>query len=465
MLPATTYAGSREAVQKAIAATVTVEWRTDEKTAQQQPEAVRSVIRHRLPDADAQAGDADPQRRAAAVLWRRTATRPAQADLALASGVVVSANGLVVTSNREPDGHYVVIFADGRSLPARVVVDDRRSGLRLLKVDAADLPHLTPADSEAEIGDQVFAAFSTDRHERAAAQGMVAARPKTGLIELDLATGPMSAGGPLVNEQGGLVGIISGGAAPAARTQTGNSAVPVKDVCALLTAQQGENTVVVHRGFLGLQLDSKPEGGRERVIVHLMDDSPARAAGVIEGDELVTVAGEKITSPAEAAALVARHAPGEKVAVAVLRDGQPKAMEIVLGRPPAALESAQTVGTQGGNRSTGGGSGTANIVHPEKLYILSEDGKQVVVAADGEQVNALRNYARALRLQSSTASSSGSSSTSSVAAPATNAIRVERSDLDKKLEEVGRSVESLQQQVKKLTEEIQTLSSKLAETK
>ncbi|HEV3342178.1 MAG TPA: trypsin-like peptidase domain-containing protein, partial [Pirellulales bacterium] len=244
--PTTTYAGSREAVQKAIPAAVAVEWRADEKAGPQQ--AARNV--RRLPDAETQVGDSDPHRRTT-VRWRAIPASQ-RADLALTSGVVVSANGLVVTANREPDGHYVVIFADGRSLPARVVVDDRRSGLRLLKVDATDLPHLALADNEAEIGDQVFAAFCTDRRERAAAQGMVAARPKAASIELDLATGPMSAGGALVNEFGKLVGIISGKSAPDARTQTNNSAVPLRDIRALLAAQQGENTVVVHRGFLGL---------------------------------------------------------------------------------------------------------------------------------------------------------------------------------------------------------------------
>jgi S1-C subfamily serine protease len=447
--PRASYAGSREAVQKAVAATVAVEWRADEKADRQQAERSTGV-RH-VPAADAQAGDSDPNRRAAVMIWRKTASR--KADLALASGVVVSADGLIVTLNQEPDGHYDIILADSRRLPARVVVDDRRSGLRLLKVDAADLPHLAMADAEAEIGDQVFAAFSTDRHERAAARGMIAAKQKTGALELDLAAGAMSAGGPLVNEQGGLVGILVGGTAPEGRTQSGSSAVPLKDVRALLAVRQGENTVVVHRGFLGVSLDGKPEEGRERVIVHLLDDSAARAAGMLDGDELVAVAGEKITSIAQAAAAVARHSPGEKIAVVVLRDGQEKSLDITVGQPPAG--SVQNAGIFARNRGTGGGV-TASVVRPEKLYVLSEDGKQVAVPADEQQLEILR---KTLRYRAAAESPLRTTE------PTASTIRVERSDLDKRLEEVGRSVDSLQEQVKKLTEEIQALRSKLAEAK
>jgi S1-C subfamily serine protease len=449
-LPATSHAGSREAVKKALAATVAVEWRADERA------DARLGVRNRRSSIarlrETQSIEADPTTGAETV--RHTITAPPvhsrHVDLSLASGTVISPDGLVITLNRETaDGHYDVIFADGRSLPARIVVDDRRSGLRLLKVDAHDLAHVAPADAGAEVGDQVYASFCTDRHERAAAQGMVAARHKTSWLQLDLTAGPMSAGGPLVDDQGRLIGIVSGRMAPHPRAETTNFAVPLEAVRALLAAKQGENTVVVHRGFLGIQLESKQDDGRERVIAHLLADSPAGAAGMVDGDELVKLAGEKVISAPDAAALVGRHAPGDKVAVVVSRDGQEKTLEITAGQSPAGLEAAQAAGTIAG----GGGAGTANVVRPEKVYVLSEDGKRVAVVA--EHVEALRNYARALRLRTPT--------DTEAAEPQANTIRVERSDLDKKLEEVGRSVESLQQQTKKLTEEIQALRSKLAE--
>jgi serine protease Do len=456
--PATTFASSREAVKKAIAATVAVEWRAHE-WGQLQARA-RNRLTARLPDAErrVQTVETDPDTGKQILRESVVAMSPQRPDLALASGTVISNDGLIVTlSNEAVEGHYTVTFDDGKSLPARLVVDDRRNGLRLLKVDAKDLPYLSLADSNAEPGDQVFAAFCTNRLERAAAQGMVAARNKNSWMQLDLAAGPMSTGGPLVDEQGRLIGIVSGRMAPNPHAQTTNFALPLEAVRALVASRQGENTVVVHRGFLGIQLENKQEDGREHVIAHLLSDSPAGAAGMADGDELVKLDGEKVVSAPEAATIVARHAAGDKLSVVVLHDGQEKTLEITAGKPPAGLE-----GGQAGARQIGGGGGLApspaNVVRPEQVYVLSEDGKKVAVAA--EHVDALRSYARALRLRIAPDGQTGVA-----AEPLANTIRVERSDLDKKLSEVGQSVESLQQQVKKLTEEIQALRSKLAEQK
>lgn len=456
--PATSHAAGRDAVKKAVAATVAVEWRADEKAGQ--PHAVNRGFRTqvaRVPGGQRKVYQIDAVDPATGTSHKEPFVLESDeqhaenADLALASGTVVSADGLVVTLSREAgDGKYEVIFEDGRSLPARIVVDDRRSGLRLLKVDAHDLAHLTVADTAGDIGDPVFAAFCTGRRDRAAAQGMIAARSKPSWLQLDLAAGPMSAGAPLVDEQGRLIGVVSGKIA--ATPASTNFAIPLDAVRALLAARQGENTVVVHRGFLGIQLENKDDGGRERVIAHLLDDSPARAAGMADGDELVSIGGEKVVSAPSAAALVGRHAPGDKVSVVVLRDGQEKALEITAGQSPAGLEAAQAADPRGVG---GGGIRSANVVRPEKLYVLPQDGKRVEVLA--EQVDALRNYARSLRLTRSAGAAA--------ADPTASTIRVERSDLDKKLEEVGRSVESLQQQIKTLTEEIQALRSKLAEQK
>lgn len=547
--PATTAASSREAVKKAIAATVAVEWRADETDSQPDDQAathaqlqaggvvldaranglievslgsdhglhkgdevyiyrspvgknkplariavvevtpdksvgkvlpqfglvpiekgdhvvlplkprVRWRMAARLPDAErrVQTVETDPNTGKQILRESIVAAPPYRPDLALASGTVVSSDGLVVTLSNEPaEGHYSVTFDDGKTLPARLVVDDRRNGLRLLKVEAGDMPHLSLAESNAEPGDQVFAAFCTNRQERAAAQGMIAARSKTSWLQLDLASGPMSTGAPLVDDQGRLIGIVSGRIAPNPHAQTTSFAVPLEAVRALVASRQGENTVVVHRGFLGLQLESKQEDGREHVVAHLLTDSPARTAGMADGDEIVKLDGEKVVSAPEVVAIVARHAPGDKLTAVVLRDGQEKTLEITAGQPPAGSEAQPSAVRQIGGGGGGIGPSPANVVRPEQVYVLSDDGKKVAVAA--EHVDALRNYARALRLRIAPDGQTGA------AEPLANTIRVERSDLEKKLSEVGQSVESLQQQVKKLTEEIQALRSKLAEQK
>lgn len=461
-------AQAHEAIKKAVAATVAIEWRAADQAGDQPAANYRRTVRQlsELQVAKAEANELSGLRATNAATAVANRYRAITADLALSSGVIVSADGLIVTFGRSPgEGRYNVLFDDGRSLPARIVVDDRRNGLRLLKIDGDDLPHISLAESEADIGDQVFATFCSDRRERTVAQGIIAGRrgtASTSSLQLDLTIGPMSTGGAVLDGEGRLVGIITGQQARSPAETLANFAVPLGPIRALMAARQGENTVVVHRGFLGIQLDSKSEGGREHVIVHLLPDSPAAAGGMHDGDELVAIDGEKVTAPAEAAALVARHAAGETISVTVSRSGEEKKLEITVGRPSQELEVNASVEerTPAPIPPTPGSAFAGNFVRPEKLYVLSQDGKRIYIAATEDQLEPLRNYARSLRLRTA-----ADGKEAVVTEPVPNVIRVERSDLEKKLEEFSHHVDSLQQQVEKLTDEIKSLRTKLGEQK
>ncbi|HET6878893.1 MAG TPA: PDZ domain-containing protein [Pirellulales bacterium] len=447
-------AGSRNAVKKALAATVAVEWRAGKKD-NLPPQAAAGAAVRTLPPQNADEKTKAGMRGALVARFRTRLDRADQADLSLASGALLSPDGLIATfSHEQGEGRYIVYLHDGRRLAASMLVDDRRTGLRLLKVDGRDLPYLSLAETDAEVGDQVFATFCTDRHERAATQGMISARLHgagwaTSLHVDHAGAGPMSAGGPIVDGDGNLVGLLAGRSASSEPAEVGASATPLDAVRALLKARQGENTVVVQRGLLGLQLNSKSEDDNEQVVVHVFKDSPAEAAGVRDGDELVAVDGHKVASPAEAAALVARHALGEKVAVTLRRDGAEKEYEITIGRPAPEATAAGSA-----DAAPDQPAATANLVHPEQLFVFSPDGKRVAVTLTEQQLGRWRKQASIAGTPPATA-----------AEPAPNIIRVERSDLEKKLEEVGRSVESLQKQVETLTEEIKALRGKLAEQK
>ncbi|HVA46820.1 MAG TPA: trypsin-like peptidase domain-containing protein [Pirellulales bacterium] len=447
-------AGSREAVKKALAATVAVEWRAEQKADQPSPPTNSGQIREeQWVEIDPATGQETVRNR---IVGAQSQPIP---DLALSSGVVVSADGLVVTLSREHgEGRYTVVFEDGRRLSGKVLVEDRRTGLRLLKIDGQALPHLSLVEAQAEVGDQVFAAFCTHDRGRAAAQGMIAARqgaPAGGFLQLDLAVGQMSAGGPLVDSEALLVGVIAGKIARSPGEDSANFAVPVDGVRALLQARQLENTVVIHRGWLGIKIDRKTEDG-PRVFVHPLPDSPAGAGGILDGDELLAIDGEKITSGAEAMSAVARHAAGEKIAVTVLRDEQEQKLEVTLGRAPAARDLR--VGLPQPTKLIAPVAPGANLVRPEKLYLLSEDGKTVAVPATPQELERLRTAARALRIPPAPGLPRAVEPQ-----PVPNVIRVERSDMEKKLEELGRNVESLQQQMEKLSDEIKALRSKLAD--
>lgn len=461
LLPTTSVAAGREAVKKAIAATVAVEWRPAKNAAQ--PPAAQGATLAEGQETEL-AGSTEQHR---VRYFQLGLLRQTTADLELASGVVVSPDGLVVVVGRDQgEGAYSVYLEDGRKLSAKLLVDDRRTGLRLLKIGAQGLSELVPQESPPDVGDQAFAAYCTDRRGRAAAQGMIAARQRPafgGRLQLDISVGRMSAGGPVVDGDGRLVGILSdrqpGGPANDAATY----ALPADAVRALLQFRHAERLVVLHRGMLGIQVDVERDGDRERLIAHPMPGSPASTAGIHEGDELVAIDGEKVLTAEEVVAAVARHALGETATVTVLREGHEQKIDIAIGPAPAQPDAAAgnpLPAVQPGANIPTTNQTTVNVVRPEQVYVLTQDGKTVAVAATKEQLEPFRNAARALRLPVAPGAPGVVPPS-----PAGNILRVERSDLEIKLEELGSNLQTLQQQVVTLTDEIKALRAKLAEEK
>ena len=119
----------------------------------------------------------------------------------MGSGTIVSADGLIVTmiEGRESRG-YSVTLSDGRVFAGRLLVDDRRSRLKLLKIDASGLPFVAPFSEPLEIGEEIAAVYCLDLKDRAAVRGIVTASNRelkgmaTGLLQLDVNVGMMSAG-------------------------------------------------------------------------------------------------------------------------------------------------------------------------------------------------------------------------------------------------------------------------------
>lgn len=382
-----------------------------------------------------------------------------------------SEDGLIITLSREQgEGRYTVFLDDGRSLPARLLVDSRRNGLRLLKIEAGELPFISLADAETEVGDSVFATFATDHRRRAAAQGIIAAE-SAGSLHLDLAAGRMSTGGPLVDGEGRLVGILSGKQALNPGEDQCNFALSVEAAGALLKARNGEDTAVVHRGRLGVSLQVKKEDGRERIIMRPLPDSPAAAGGMRDGDELLAINGEMVVSDSEAVAAVARHAPGDKIVLTVRRDGEQRKLEIIVGPLPETPESADQpppAGTappavvappaRGGLPPAG-----ASLVRPGHQAYVTIGEKQVMPPAGANLVRP--GHYRIQTPDGKLVAIHAGPIPNIEAGPVPNTIRVERSDLEKKLEEVSRNVESLQQEMRKLTEEIKSLRAKSGQQK
>lgn len=352
----------------------------------------------------------------------------------LASGTVLSSDGLIATLPGEAGkGTYTVTFSDGRGLPARLLVDDRRTGLKLLKVDADKLPYVELADEEAELGQQAVAVLSTDVTNRAVAQGIVTAKMRRhtrfayGVLQTDFSAPAMSAGAPVADVQGRVLGVVTG---------TGGQgvafSVPADYVKSLMEAQDGDETVVVHRPVLGVQMEASTKK-TGTLVARVLPDSAAAAAGIREGDEITAVDGHNIVTPEDVTRYVLRRKPGDQATVVIRRDGKEKKLKATLGANETKSQTTKT------------GYVKVEAVRPERMYII-KDGQLEVISPNNntsQAAEALKSYMRAQR---------------HVAGGPTT-IRVQRSDVEKKLDQLNGDVQSLVGQVQKLIQEVAKLRS------
>ncbi len=373
----------------------------------------------------------------------------------LASGTVVSSDGLIVTLLGETgEGSHSVTFPDGRTMSAKLLVDDRRCGLRLLKVDAEDLAHVELADKEAELGQQVVAVCATDPKSRVVAQGIIAAsgRALPGLaaavLQSDLQVGAMSAGAPLGDVNGKLVGIIAAMQAKDPTQQGPAYAVPADYVKRLMDARQDDKSVVVQRGHLGVGIhDPSGPGGGVRVR-EVIPDSPAAEVGIQEGDQLVAVDGQPVSAPAEVVRLIGRHKPGDRVTIVIRRDDEEQKLEVTLGRFDRKPQTAASSPPQ------------IEAVEPQTLHILDKDGKVKRVTIYAPKDGEIIEFPPEVKPVPFDPENQQGLIVEVPPAPAT--IRVQRSDVEKKLDQLNRDVQLLKDHIQVLTEEVQKLREEMA---
>lgn len=287
--------------------------------------------------------------------------RPQQREArSLGSGFIISADGYVLTNFHVIDGadEVTVRMSDRQEFDATIVGTDRRSDIALLKLEAEDLPTVTFArPGELKVGEWVLAIGSPFGLDYSVSAGIVSAIGRSipndrnenyvPFIQTDVAINPGNSGGPLFNLKGEVVGINS-----QIYTRSGGSiglsfSIPVGLVLDV-TAQLKEGGHVA-RGRLGVGIqdvdkDLAQSFGLENptgALVSFVDpDGPAKNAGIKEGDIIVAFDGKEVHTSAELPHIVGLTRPGSKVTVAVVRNGKPRNLKVVVG----ALDSgAETV--------------------------------------------------------------------------------------------------------------------------
>lgn len=267
------------------------------------------------------------------------------------SGVIVSADGYIVTNNHVIQGAEkltVVLNSPKKEFTAKVVGADAGSDLALLKIEAEQLPTIRFANSdELAVGDWVLAVGNPFNLTSTVTAGIVSAKgrninlmknqfPIESFIQTDAAINPGNSGGALVNAAGELVGINT-----AIQSNTGSYtgygfAIPSNIVRKIVTdfIEKGE----VQRGFAGMEvrelsadeLEDLELAGSALRIVSVLEEGPAYKAGLRKGDAIVSVAGHQLTGKSDYDEHLAYLRPGDELEVDWLRSGNKKTAAIVL---------------------------------------------------------------------------------------------------------------------------------------
>jgi serine protease Do len=281
---------------------------------------------------------------------RRTPERTRQG---LGSGIVITADGYILTNNHvveQADEVKVSIGDSNRRYDAKIVGRDPQTDVAVLKIEATGLSPAVFGDSEQlMVGDVVLAIGNPFGIGQSVSRGIVSALSRGGLdlemedfIQTDAAINMGNSGGALIDTDGRVVGIntaiLSGGGG----FNGVGFAIPINLV--RFVAEQLVNKGKVERGLLGVRIqelteDLSTEFGSEKgaLVAELTPDSPAEKSGIKAGDVITKVNSTEIRDGRHLTLTISQHAPDSEVKVEYLREGKSRTATVKLGLRPSNI--------------------------------------------------------------------------------------------------------------------------------
>jgi serine protease DegS len=279
-------------------------------------------------------------------------------ESSLGSGVIISAEGYVLTNNHVVDGadEIQVALTDGRSASAIVIGTDPETDLALLKVNLTHLPTIVfGRTEELRVGDVVLAIGNPFGVGQTVTQGIVSAtgRQQLGIstfenfIQTDAAINPGNSGGALINTAGQLVGINTAIFSQSGGSQGIGFAIPASLAKTVMEQILDKGRVI--RGWLGIEAqDITPDlaesfglrDHRGAIVAGVYPGSAADHAGLLPGDILTGVGDHTVDGARSAMNITAALTPGSQVELSVVRHGKPLRLRTTIEeRPPPVHES------------------------------------------------------------------------------------------------------------------------------
>jgi Do/DeqQ family serine protease len=272
----------------------------------------------------------------------------------LGSGVIVSADGRIVTNHHVIKGadEITVALSDRREFEAKVIGTDERTDLAILQLQTGGekLPFLAFRDSdELEVGDLVLAIGNPFGVGQTVTSGIVSALARTQVgisdlnffIQTDAAINPGNSGGALVTMDGRLVGINSAIFSKSGGSHGIGFAIPSNMVRSVLSGVSENGRLV--RPWLGawgqkVTAEIAMSLGMHRptgvLLNRIYRRGPADRAGLRVGDILLTVKGRAVEDPQALMYRVATLPVGDKVKLTYWRKGKEHKARLRLVAPP-----------------------------------------------------------------------------------------------------------------------------------
>ena len=264
------------------------------------------------------------------------------------SGFIISPDGYILTNTHVIKGmtNIKVTLNDKRQYPAKLIGQDEKSDVALLKIEAKNLPTVKIGNpDELRSGEWVAAIGAPFGFENSVTSGIVSAKNRTlpddgymPFIQTDVAINPGNSGGPLFNLKGQVVGINSQIYSRSGGFMGISFAIPIN--VAMNVADQLKATGKVERGQLGVVIQEvsydlaktfgldKPTGA---LVAKVLAGSPAEQGGLKVGDIIRSVNGNEVRSSSDLPMTISSLKPNQTVKLGVWRKGQMLDVEIKLG--------------------------------------------------------------------------------------------------------------------------------------
>ena len=328
----------------------------------------------------------------------------------LGSGVIVAAEGVIVTNNHvvkaRGETEIRVALADKREFDAKVIAQDEKSDIAVLKIEGGDgtFPFLEFEDSDGlEVGDLVLAIGNPFGVGQTVTSGIVSALARSEMgaseaqvfIQTDAAINPGNSGGALVDMSGRLVGINT-----LIFSKTGGSvgigfAIPSNLV--KIHAESALSGRKVERPWLGAKLEpvtreiadglslSRVAGA---VVTRVSAKGPASEIGLEPGDVIIRVDGVEVSDPRALFYRLTTKGVGQKVTLSLIRKGKPVDLALPLIGPPKA--GKDDVRNLSGNHPLDGAR-VSNIVPQvaDEMGIDEADGVVILSVRNGSVAQSL----------------------------------------------------------------------------